>query len=59
MKTQPGGFYVYGSLLNAGYEGWELVAALPQTETIKPGGDDPPNVRTAKILLIYKRPMRK
>jgi hypothetical protein len=36
-----------------GKDGWELVAAIPQTETLK--AEDFSNTRTGKIILIFKR----
>ncbi len=38
------------SLNHLGREGWELVSAVPQIETLKS------NIRTGKIILIFKRP---
>ena len=65
----------YGvALRDYGNDGWELVAAIPQAETVPQaeywdGHDfshDPPrdiyksfsNFRTAKIILIFKRPQK-
>jgi hypothetical protein len=41
-----------------GRDGWELVAAVPQTETIdaKFRAGSSANIRTGKILLVFKRP---
>ncbi|HEX5398842.1 MAG TPA: hypothetical protein VFY06_07325 [Verrucomicrobiae bacterium] len=43
-------------LTKSGLQGWELVSAIPQTETMN--GKDFKNVRTGKIILIFKRPIR-
>lgn len=41
-----------------GTEGWELVSAIPQTETMHPPNNDfaIDAIRTGKIILIFKRP---
>jgi hypothetical protein len=42
-----------------GEDGWELVAAIPQTETVQSMNDvgvPQANIRTGKIILIFKRP---
>jgi len=41
-----------------GNDGWELVAVIPQIETTHPVGHDEviSAVRTAKVILIFKRP---
>jgi len=38
-----------------GYQGWELVAAIPQTETVD-SLNKKQNVRTGNVHLIFKRP---
>lgn len=48
-------FGKYGLDINMlGQQGWELISAIPQTETIK--ADSFINTRTGKIILIFKRP---
>ena len=68
-EDDPGDFHLdsggsadkYGAdLYQLGSDGWELVSAVPQSETL-PGvetslGDKYNNVRTGKIILILKRP---
>jgi hypothetical protein len=41
-----------------GQQGWELVSAIPQTETTHPVSHDDviASVRTGKVILIFKRP---
>lgn len=65
----------YGApLYDLGYDGWELVSAIPQTETIpdaekfhgqdfiagklQDGYTHFSNIRTGKIILIFKRPAK-
>ena len=43
------------SLDELGKQGWELVAAIPQTETEFDTGLPKANVRTGVIILIFKR----
>lgn len=48
-------------IYSLGNQGWELVSAVPQTETIYAKDDvgssrEYSNVRTGKIILIFKRP---
>ena len=49
-------------LYKYGINGWELVAAIPQTETIGDAhnysGEKFSNVRTRNIILIFKRPWK-
>lgn len=45
-------------LNNLGSDGWELIAAVPQTETEHPVDKSPSNIRTGKIILIFKRPAK-
>lgn len=40
-----------------GDEGWELVAAIPQTETTFPDSPNRQVVRTGAIVLFFKRPL--
>ncbi|MGD1089809.1 MAG: hypothetical protein ABR955_13975 [Verrucomicrobiota bacterium] len=50
----------YGMSINVlGQEGWELVSAIPQTETTHPINHDEiiASVRTGKIIFIFKRPI--
>jgi len=53
-KGTAGGFnWAEDEIRRSGEDGWELVAAIPQTET-ETGGDFP-NVRTSHVVLIFKR----
>jgi hypothetical protein len=72
-KRDDGDFYDL-DIDELGHKGWELVSALPQTETVPDADfDDTPvynpttqqmdpnrvrfsNIRTGKIVLIFKRP---
>jgi hypothetical protein len=71
-KSDAGYFRFYSTnrdndLSALGDDGWELVAAIPQTETVPDGEtlDSPlpktyrafSNTRTAKVILIFKRPV--
>jgi hypothetical protein len=61
--SSPGSFDFYGAadLDKLGSDGWEMVASIPQAETIGDARDYDgrifPNGRTGKIILIFKRPL--
>ena len=60
LNGDPGDFYFDSSLMGVDLskyasDGWELVAAVPQLETVRYVSDSPFNVRTGKIYLIFKR----
>jgi hypothetical protein len=64
IEAMPGNFVDLDTEPNiAGEHGWELVAAVPQVETLSP---DPAeigkmafvNTRTAYIILYFKRPAK-
>jgi hypothetical protein len=64
LVTSPGDGWRRDSAIDIskiGAEGWELVSAIPQCETIYATDDITeqkyPNVRTGKIILIFKRPI--
>ena len=57
-ENSIGGFWM-DDLYKYGQDGWELVAAVPQIETVDAKDYDDrriANVRTGKIILLFKRP---
>jgi hypothetical protein len=42
------------NLIELGHDGWELVSAVPQVETVVPYSS--PNVRTKEVILLFRRP---
>ncbi len=58
----PGGFFFDDQNLNKlGSDGWELVSSIPQIETMSDAAlsasHEFNNIRTGKIILIFKRPL--
>lgn len=57
-KEAPGTLpFTFNSLFELGADGWELAAAIPQTETVY-GASKQPNMRTGWVHLIFKRQWR-
>jgi hypothetical protein len=60
MDQYPPMIYPGAELDQLGREGWELVTSYAETETVWPTLESGvhPNVRTAKVVMIFKRPIQ-
>jgi hypothetical protein len=60
-RMGPGSFVAIESQLDpAGKAGWELVSVVPQIETLHSSRTpDKQNIRTARLILFFKRPVQK
>lgn len=59
LEQVPDTNFPTDNLRQLGQQGWELVAAVPEIETIEDAGGHQGfhNVRTSKLDLIFKRPV--